>query len=180
MATTEYDILSGSRSSNGIKYFFVSKGRTDIIKAVDYSYIQDYNGKAVFNLGFGDFDLNANQIDDGILTGNRDTYKVLNTVLSTVPLFFESFSHSIMIVRGSDSSNKYEEDCRINCKRNCSGNCRKANRRIKIYCNYVNKNFEELDREYSFYGGFINDENKIVIENYVREKKYKAVLVLKK
>jgi len=44
-------------SSNGMNFFFISKGKADIVKIVQYLYVQDLNGTKVYNLGFGDYDL---------------------------------------------------------------------------------------------------------------------------
>ncbi len=45
------------------------------------------NVENIFNLGFGDKDLETDDIDDLIITDNKDSKKVLATVASTVYAF---------------------------------------------------------------------------------------------
>ncbi len=170
-------------SDNGIKYFFISKGNKDIIKVIQYSYVADlkqFNGVQLFNLGFGDYNLENDQITDDTNTNNGDAYCVLNTVLSTIPKFFQTFGDVMMIVRGSDSRGDFIKWCRENCRKNCNGGqCKNYNKRIKVYRNFVDKNFNELTKEYNFYGGLKDDANKTVIEVYKPGKEYDSVLVSK-
>lgn len=42
---------------NGMHFIFLSKGKTNIIKSIRYTYVQEYLGKALYNLGFGDYDI---------------------------------------------------------------------------------------------------------------------------
>jgi hypothetical protein len=85
-------------------FFFISKGEKDIIKAIQFSFVQELNGRKIYNLGFGDYDLENDKIIDDINTNNGDAYKVLNTALSTIPIFFENFGSEILMVQGSDGS----------------------------------------------------------------------------
>lgn len=50
--TQEYRLSNGT-----LRYYFVSKGKKDIIKAVQYQYVRHFDGHPLFNLGFGDFNL---------------------------------------------------------------------------------------------------------------------------
>lgn len=179
MANPNYKVTETKKTEQGTKYLFVSKGKVDVIKAIEYSYVLEYNGKKVYNLGFGDFDSATGKTDDSILTDNGDAYPVFNTVLSTIPMFFENYPNHMMIVWGSDSTEKFIDRCKEICDKKCIDFCKKADRRINLYSKYVNKNFEELNKEYKFYGGVLNAENKIVVEEYVPNKKYKSVLVIK-
>ncbi len=65
--------------------------------------------KRIFNLGFGDYDINEDKIDDSANTGNGDVYKVLNTVLTTIPKFFDTFHDAMLMVQGSDSKTEFTE-----------------------------------------------------------------------
>lgn len=167
-------------SSNGLKFFFISKGKTDIIKIVQYLYVQDLYGTKVYNLGFGDYDLEKDIILDDINTNNGDVYKVFNTVLSTIPVFFKKFEHALLMVRGSDGRPAFVESCRLTCSKNCVDDCKNFNRRINIYRAYVNKNIEILEFEYQFLGGIKKHDQQMVIERYEPEKKYDSVLLFKK
>ncbi|WP_316812884.1 DUF6934 family protein [Pedobacter heparinus] len=179
MTEAIYD-LSREETKHGIVYFFKSKGKADFIKAIQYDYVLDYNYKKVYNFGFGDYDSINHAIDDSVGTENGDVYKVFNTVLSTIPMFFESFPDAVISVRGSDSSSSFIESCKLNCKRNCDDDvCKKSNRRINIYTGYVNKRFEELIKDFTFYGGIELDDTGPLVEDYIPGKKYNSVMVVK-
>lgn len=180
MSKSDYLITEGHHTRLGIKYYFTSNGESNIIKAIDYSYSAVFDGKRIYNLAFGDYDPTTDQISDDVTTQNGDVYKVLNTVLSTIPLFFNSFPDSMMIVRGSDSTSSFIEKCREACIRSCLDTCRKSHRRINIYCGYVNKNFDVLKHDFNFYGGVDRGDSHILIEDYDIRKKYQAVFVTKK
>lgn len=136
------------------------------------------NDLRVYNLGFGDYHLEKNTIDDKVNTDNGDVYKVFNTVLHTIPVFFKTFPHSVMMVQGSDSDHNFYQNCKPTCKKACEDTCKNQHRRIKAYSNFVNKNYVELAKEYKFFGG-IRTPNGVAIEEFVREKKYDAVLLTK-
>jgi hypothetical protein len=168
-------------TSTGMEFFFVSEGRCHIIKAVQYIRVQALEGQTLFNLGFGDYDLKTGSIVDDQASNNGDPYKVFNTVLNTIPDFFSVFSKAVMIVWGSDSEHEFQKNCHNSCKKKCSPNeCRNAHRRINIYRNYVNKNYELLTREYEFLGGRTTIENQLFTEPYAIGKDYNAVLMRKK
>jgi hypothetical protein len=179
MASPNYLIIQGNYSETGVKYYFTSNGNSNIVKAIDYSYLMDFDGKKIYNLAFGDYDAATDQIRDDVNTQNGDAYKVFNTVLSTIPLFFDFFSDSIMFVQGSDSSKDFIDKCKKNCRRACVNFCKKSDRRINIYRGYVNKNFEGLKNDFIFYGGNTSVDGEIVMEEYVRYEKYDSVFVVK-
>lgn len=163
-----------------ILYYFISEGNSKLIKAIQYLYVADIKDHKVYNFAFGDYDQKNEEINDSVNTDNGDVYKVFNTVLSTVPLFFESMPDAMLIVQGSDSTAEFSYKCRMTCVRRCDDKCKKSHRRIHIYSGYVNKNFDELGKEFTFYGGINGTDNKIVTKEYVPGEKYDAVLVLKK
>ena len=72
------------------------------------------NGKQVFNLGFGDYDITTDTLDDKINSNNGDHYRVFNTVLSTIPTFFDAYKGAILMVNGSDGTQKFVEFCKEN------------------------------------------------------------------
>ncbi|MBS1661072.1 MAG: hypothetical protein JST68_08480 [Bacteroidetes bacterium] len=167
-------------SNEVLRYYFVSKGKKDIIKAVGYQYVGNFNGIPLYNLGFGDYDLETNKISDEDVSNNNDQYKVLHTVLNTVPELFNTYGNVILMVQGSDSKPEFIAKCRASCSRKCGvGDCKKAHRRINIYRNFVDKNLEPLSEGYIFMGGQgVGDHN--VIEPYAKGKKYGVVLVMRK
>jgi hypothetical protein len=119
--------IEEQKSERDIKFFFVSKGREDVIKAIQYSFVQELYGKDVYNLGFGDYDLEADTIIDNANTNNGDVYKVFNTVLSTIPIFFVNRKDDILMVLGSDGRPQFIENCRLTCTKKCDSECRNFN-----------------------------------------------------
>ena len=181
-----YDLEEDKEAQN-LKFIFISSGTQDIVKAIQYSYLQQLNnshllqlnGKNVYNLGFGDYNLENDTLTDTVNTNNGDVYKVFNTVLSTVPNFFENYTNSILIVQGSDSSQQFIQQCKETCTKSCGEKCKKSNRRINIYKHFVNKNYEQLIVDYHIIGGMKDENNQIYLEEYVKYKDYDSVLLLK-
>lgn len=159
-----------------VQYLFESAGQKTLIKAVQYSGFKINGGQIIYNLGFGDYDFETKSISDQQNSNNGDMRRVFNTVLNTVPKFFKDNPGLPIYVQGSDSSDLFEEECRNSCFKKCSV-CKNKNRRIRAYTYFVNKNFEELSKEYIFFGF---DENKKSFVQYVPKNKYIAVLVYKK
>ena len=169
-----------NESDGEIMYFFISKGKADIDKAVQYSFVRKLGDRKLYNLGFGDYDYRKKVIRDDVNTNNGDAYKVFNTVLSTIVAFFERCKNDILTVEGSNSTPEFADQCRLTCSKNCAEECRKVNRRINIYCNYLNKHYEQLISDYQFLGEYFNEANEIEFENYVCGKKYSAIFLLKR
>jgi len=161
-------------------FFFISKGAADIIKVVQYSFVQDLNGRHLYNLGFGDYDIVNDSVRDDIDSNNSDVYRVFNTVLTTIPLFFEKHKNDFLIVTGSDGHEDFIRQCILNCVNKCSTDCKKFNRRINVYKSYVDKNYETLRNEYQFFGGVKDSSGNVIIEEYEKYKKYDSVLLLNK
>ena len=161
-----------------LKFFFVSKGKTDVIKAIEYRYVNDLHNSRIFNLGFGDYDIDKDEIDDSMITDNGDVFMVFDTVLNTIPKFFNTVIDGIIMVQGSDSGDEFIKNCKPICKKRCDDSivCKNQNRRIMLYQNYVNKNFKILNEQYKFYGGTINERG-TVIEDYIINKQYNSVFV---
>ncbi len=174
-----YD-LQQDKDVRQLKFYFRSSGDRRVLKIIGYSFLGQMMGKDLYNLGFGDIDRKNNCIIDHLATGNGDVYKVLNTVLSTIPLFFENFRDAILMVKGSDGSPAFSEWCRLTCRKHCEQHCRNANRRIKIYRGYVNKYFKELCVEYQFLGEYRDRHQQVVQEAYQPHRDYEAVFLFKK
>jgi hypothetical protein len=86
----------------------------------------------------------------------------------------------MLMVEGSDSRPDFVEHCKLTCLKNCSDECKNFNRRINVYRNYVNKNYSELIKLYSFYGGYTDKGNNANIEPYESGKEYSLVFLLKR
>lgn len=163
------------RSEKIYRFYFTSKGKRDIRKIVEYSLITDLNKIPVFNLGFGDYDVENDSVLDDEVSGNGDHYKVFHTVLHTIPRLFDTCGHVMLHIKGSDSTPKFIARCKAYCSRNCGDDCKKAHRRINIYTSFLDKHFVELkDRGYYFWGLYAN-----LTEPYQTGKKYKSVIVTK-
>jgi uncharacterized protein DUF6934 len=173
--THEYHVAKGL-----LQYYFVSKGGKDIVKVVQYQYVKDFDGRPLFNLGFGDYDMVTGTVSDEEVSNNKDQYKAFHTVLNTVPRLFDTYGDVILMAQGSDSKQGYIDKCRVSCSKKCGvGICKNAHRRISIYRGFIDKYYEELIENYIFHcGEDIGNQN--LIESYQKGKKYNAVLVTRK
>jgi hypothetical protein len=161
-----------------IQYLFASVGKKTIIKAIEYSPITTMGARTIYNLGFGDYDEANSTIIDDINSNNGDIYVVFNTVLSTVPVFFETNPDAVILVSGSDSHENFINDCLPDCKKKCIDKCKNHQRRIKTYRYYVDKNFDELCIDFIFFGRNKTKENTFV--QYIPKQDYDDILVYKK
>lgn len=164
-------------------YLFLSEGRggkEDVLKIIQFEYVRDFINKPIFNLGFGDFDINVGEINDESMADNGDVYKVFNTVLSTVPMFFDKYDNAGVLVRGSDGRADYEHRCKQSCTKKCTEICHKFNRRMKLYCNYVSRKCVLFEADYQFFGGVTNNEKWFNFEVFIPGKLYDALLVSRK
>ena len=187
---TQYEVRELIDESIILNYIFLSKSSDDevtVVKLIQYApFLQPngqptfFDGKLIYNMGFGDYDPVTKRTNDATLTGNKDTYKVFNTVLGTVPMFFEKNPAIGVMVQGSDSKPEFEEECKKSCPKKCLDGCRKINQRINIYCKYVSKNLETLSFDYQFVGGIKNHLEWFDFENFIPYKEYDTVIVYKK
>ena len=90
----------GVKISNATMTFdFISEGpRGSIKKRVEYKQMGE---NQVYNLAFGDKDLNTGEIDDLVITDNKDSQKVLATVASTVYAFTNKYPRAFIGATGS-------------------------------------------------------------------------------
>ncbi len=109
-STREYHIAQGT-----LRYYFVSKGKKDIVKAVQYQYVRHFDDRPLFNLGFGDYNPETGTVSDEEISNNDDQYKVFHTVLNTIPRLFDAYGDVILLVQGSDSKPEFIDKCRLGC-----------------------------------------------------------------
>jgi len=174
-----YEVIEVS-DATALKYFFVSVGNTNVIKAIEYKFVRVLKGSPVFNLGFGDYDLQKDIINDQADTNNGDHYSVLHTVLSTVPKFFNLYPHATMVVQGSDSGDAFLHACKSTCIKKCEGTiCLKLNRRIKTYRYFIEKNYDSLTNSYHFFGAVKVSDALILDEKYKIGTEYDLVFCKK-
>lgn len=76
-----------------------SKGK--IIKLVQF---QETNYKGVYNLGFGDKNIETGEIDDTVISNNGDSEKVLATVVATLYAFLDKHPNALVYATGSTKS----------------------------------------------------------------------------
>ncbi|TAF72963.1 MAG: hypothetical protein EAZ53_14335 [Bacteroidetes bacterium] len=87
-----------SSDDSKLVFSFFSIGKRGIIpKVVVYEPIDDM----VFNLAFGDFNIETKTLDDLIVSNNGDTRKVLSTVINTLYYFFENHPNALVLLKGS-------------------------------------------------------------------------------
>jgi hypothetical protein len=159
-------------------YLFESNGEKEIIKLIEYAPVKRFEGRTVYNLGFGDLDEASGTILDGVNSNNGDVYTVFNTVLSTVPLFFADFPNAVIMVGGSDGHEDFKTECLPTCRKRCTNHCKNFQRRTRTYRNFVDKYFDELCKDYIFFGRIRADGN--VVVQYSRGNEYDEILVYKK
>lgn len=177
---TEEDL----NDENKYRFFFKSINdltEKEVIKTIEYLHFEIYENRKVFNLGFGDYDETTDKIIDDQETNNGDVYRIFNTVLNTVPVFFEKCPDGILFITGSDSKDQFAEKCKESCKKGCKLVCKNQHRRIKTYCNYIRKNYIKLSKEYDFYGGKKNNlTKKTSVTLYDKNVKYYDIVLVSK
>ncbi|SFE16040.1 hypothetical protein SAMN05518672_104708 [Chitinophaga sp. CF118] len=180
MSNTNHYLVDSKFEEGKLKYHFESVGKTKVIKVIDYSPLNIEYTKPVYNLGFADYDNERGELSDKSVSNNGDTYKVFNTVLTTIPLFFEEKPDGVILVQGSDSDSAYFDVCMLSCQRKCTDKCRKVGRRIKLYCRFINKYYSILNNDYVFKGGVQNNEGEMVMEDYQIGRFYSSIFVYKR
>lgn len=180
MSNTNHYIVEQTFEGEQLKYYFRSVGKTDIFKVVDYSPLDIGYRKPVYNLGLVDHNYDKEELSDKIVSNNGDVYRVFNTVLITIPLFFKEKPDSGILVQGSDSDSAYFDVCILSCQRECTDKCMKLGRRIKIYCRFIDKYYSILNKDYIFIGGNQNEYGRVVVEDYQVGKTYSSILVYKR
>lgn len=85
------DTYALEREGNKLQFSFVSadsEGENRVIKIIAYDIVKKHK-VTYYNLGFGDLNTETMEVDDEAESNNGDMRKVLSTVVSTLPLFFE-------------------------------------------------------------------------------------------
>jgi len=84
-------------------YEFFSEGPNGKIrKVVQFQQISVADN--IYNLGFGDFNEEIDEVDDLSVSNNQDTQKVLATVAKTVLNFMQNHPTAIVMAKGSTPS----------------------------------------------------------------------------
>lgn len=164
---------------DSMRFYFFSNGEKEILKIIEYQKVGLLKEKSLFNLGFGDYNWEEQKLSDTAISDNQDHYIVLNTVLSTIPIFFEKYPHSILLVQGSDSTLTFIENCERNCTKNCQFECKKAHRRINLYKRFIERNYLHLSLNYKFYSGAVNMSGLFVKTEYLENNDSKIIFIEK-
>ena len=99
MTLDRYELSAGN---NLTTFEFLSEGsKGQIIKIIQF---QEMNIKNIYNLAFGDKNLNSGKINDKIVTDNGDSEKVLATVVSAIYAFADRYPDSWIYATGSSTS----------------------------------------------------------------------------
>ncbi|MFK7935897.1 MAG: hypothetical protein AB8G22_20455 [Saprospiraceae bacterium] len=130
-----------------LTFSFISTGvNGKIKKIIKYSRLNEQ----LFNLAFGDQIKDSAFIDDNANSNNGDLRKVLATVISTIPIFFEKHPRCAIYLQGSD------------------------NRRTRTYQRIIKNYRKEFGYLYLFYGG-----TNAVFEQFDEEKDYSYFVIFK-
>lgn len=172
--------LSVKVSKPSYTFLFQSEGIEKKNMITQYSYIQDFNGHSIYNLGFGEYDEITEEINDSINSNNDDMYPVFNTVLHTIPDFFSRRPYDYLYIAGSDSdkNENFIKNCKETCTRKCEeSKCKKSNRRMNVYCRFINNNFSEVMKEYNITGRNSDSESFSI---YDKNQSYQEIILNKK
>jgi len=128
---------------------FVSDGpKGRILKLVKFS---ETNLKDLYNLAFGDKDMNSGELNDLSISNNGDSEKVLATVVSTVYAFTDYHLNSFVYATGSTKA------------------------RTRLYRMGITKYLKDVTKDFYIYG-LRNDE----WESFEKEIEYDAFLAKRK
>ncbi len=102
MRLEKYKVKSNSAKT---AFVFISEGpKGSILKGVYYSKLKVKGYKNLYNLAFGDKLIDADDIDDSIVTDNGDREKVLATVANTVIIFTKRHPKAQIYIEGSTAA----------------------------------------------------------------------------
>jgi hypothetical protein len=124
----------------------VPKG--SIEKRIIYSKADE---RGVYNLAFGDNIKGSNEIDDTVVTNNKDGEKVLATVAASVYVFTEKYPKAWVVLTGSTKT------------------------RTRLYRMGISLYFDELIQDFIIYG-YLNEE----WVNFEKNTDYEAFIVKRK
>jgi hypothetical protein len=128
MKYSKYDVKS---SKSLLDFEFLSEGpRGSIRKHVIFEPFE--NAPTIFNLGFGDIE-SSGEINDMVVSNNRDSQQILSTVGQVVSLFFAKYPACQVFATGSTQS------------------------RTRLYRIGIANNLEEIQGNYDVFG-FIEGE----------------------
>lgn len=156
---------------------FESIGREKIPKIIEYSLITRTDEFNIFNLGFGTYDIIEGKLRYEDVSNNGDVFKVFNTVLSSISLFFSLDPNALLTICGSDSGEDFVRICRQTCIKRCDNICQNENRRINIYRKYIERNYEFLTGIYTFFGSMSSLNDPLSYQPFQFGRPYRSILI---
>jgi len=143
MKLEKYELKSGEQLE---VFEFVSVGQKGkITKIVQYT---PTNYKDLYNLGFGDKNMETGEIDDTVISNNGDSEKVLATVVATLYAFVDKHKEALVYASGSTKS------------------------RTRLYRMGITKYLDEINEDFEIYG-----ELEHGWEEFRKDIEYEAFLV---
>lgn len=143
MKLEKYELKSGEQLE---VFEFVSIGQKGkISKIVQYS---PTNYKDLYNLGFGDKNVETGEIDDTVISNNGDSERVLATVVATLYAFIDKHKDALVYATGSTKS------------------------RTRLYRMGITKYLDEIKEDFEIYGEFEN-----MWEEFRKDVEYEAFIV---
>ncbi len=129
-------------------YIFESIGQNgSIFKVVVFSKIKNN----IYNLGFGDYDLQTKAINDKSVSDNGDMIKILATVIEIALKFLSENPMTYIYIEGSTSL------------------------RTQLYNRILNRNYDDLINQYEIYGY----KNDVIPETFQKNTLYESFLIRK-
>ena len=146
MKLDRYELKAGRSLTT---FEFLSEGKKGkIVKIIQF---QQMNIENLYNLAFGDKNLNTGTLDDQVITDNGDSEKVLATVVSAIQAFADRYPECWIYATGSNAA------------------------KTRLYRMGINKYFEIVKADFDIMGESINEW-----EWYEFGKDYQAFAVRRK
>jgi hypothetical protein len=147
MKTEKYPLKSESRFT---RFEFISEGSKGVIrKLVEF---QETTISGVYNLAFGDFNPQTQQIDDLAVSDNGDTEKVLATVIDAVYAFFNKYPDAYVYATGSTKT------------------------RTRLYRMGITRFYDEMKKDFYLYGqigdDFVEFETDTTYDGFLAQRKF--------
>jgi len=143
MNLDKYQIKTGE---NLATFEFVSEGPNGKIQKVVQFILTRYQN--IFNLAFGDKDLETGEIDDFVISNNGDTEKVLATIVASIYIFSEQHPECWIYATGSTKA------------------------RTRLYRIGISKYLSEAEKDFEIFGQIDGEW-----ESFEREKNYEAFAI---
>ena len=139
MILDSYELNAGR---NLMTFEFLSEGRRGrIIKVIQF---QPMNIENVYNLAFGDKNIETGRLNDEVITDNGDSEKVLATVVAALYIFTDRYSDTWIYATGSTAA------------------------RTRLYRMGINKYYEIASSDFDIRGEYKNEWEwrKSVLKNF--------------